>query len=98
MANNNKNKSLAELKEELEQAKKAYELVQQFYEKKEQEEAEKHKAKLVAEKEARKAEVDACIAHCKELVKAYINDYGDYSFISNEDAFRFNSRFWNWIW
>ena len=66
-------------------------------EKKKQEEKKLQEAKLAAEKEKRKNEVDNAIANCKALIKAYINDYGIYSFTStNDDAF-FSSKFWNMV-
>lgn len=60
------------------------------------EEEEKRKAKIAAEKEVRKKEVDEAIVKCKELIKAYMHDYGIYSFNSEEDSF-FSSKFWNWV-
>ena len=67
-------------------------------EKKRIEEEKAKKAKLKEEKEARKSEVDACIAHCKELIKEYMNDYGTYSFTSDDEDVIFGSRLWNLIW
>lgn len=67
-------------------------------EKKKIEEEKKRKEKLTAEKNARKKEVDEAIANCKVLIKAYMHDYGVYSFTSSENDEIFSSKFWNWIW
>ena len=80
MVNNKDNKSLEELQVELEQAKKAYELVQQFYEKKEKEEAEKREAKLAVEKEVRYKEIAEMIDKLETLIKNWNTDYGSFVF------------------
>ena len=67
-------------------------------EKKKIEEEKKREEKLTAEKNARKKEVDEAIANCKVLIKAYMHDYGVYSFTSSGDDEIFSSKFWNWIW
>jgi hypothetical protein len=69
-------------------------------EKKKIEEEMAKKAKLDAEKEARKKEVDNAIEKCRELVKAYMHDYGIYSYTSDDDDINplFSSKFWNWVW
>ena len=66
-------------------------------EKKKQEEKRLQEAKLSAEKEKRKKEVDEAIANCKALTKAYMRDYGIYSFTSTDDDSFFSSKFWNLI-
>lgn len=48
--------------------------------KKRLEEEERKKAELALEKENRKKEVDDAISHCITLVKAYMKDFGTYSF------------------
>lgn len=78
-------------------AEKGNVLLQQIEQKK-KEEKELREAKLAKEKEARKKEVDESIAKCKQLIKAYMNDYGIYSYTSTDDDNIFNSRFWNWAW
>ena len=49
-------------------------------EKKRIEEEERKKAELALEKETRKKEVDDAISNCTTLIKAYIKDFGTYSF------------------
>lgn len=66
-------------------------------EKKKIEEEKAKKAKLDAEKEARKKEVDDALQNYKKLIAAYMNDYGIYSFKSDDDFDIFNSKFWNFI-
>ena len=96
---NKDNKSLEELKEELEQAKKVYEYIQQSYEKKEKEETEKRKAKLEAEKTDRRKKVDEAFKQYNKLLQAYLDDYGTYSCATDEGVCDlFSSKFWNSIW
>jgi chromosome segregation ATPase len=90
--------TIEELKKQCAEAERNFKLLNAQLEEKEREEKELREAKLAMEKDARKEEVDACIAHCKELVKAYMHDYGIYSFTSTDDDTIFSSRFWNWIW
>ena len=66
-------------------------------EKKKIEEEMAKKAKLDAEKEARKKEVDDALQNYKKLLAAYMNDYGIYSFKSDDNFDIFNSKFWNLI-
>lgn len=66
-------------------------------EKKKIEEEIAKKAKLDAEKEARKKEVDDALQNYKNLLAAYIDDYGIYSFKSDDNFDIFNSKFWNLI-
>ena len=66
-------------------------------EKKKIEEEKAKKAKLDAEKELRKKEVDDALQNYKKLLTSYMNDYGIYSFKSDDDFDIFNSKFWNWI-
>lgn len=70
------NKSLEQLKVEAEQAKKAYEILQNTIKQKEAEEAELKKAKLESEKEARYKEIEEAGNKLVELIKAYLEDYG----------------------
>lgn len=67
-------------------------------EQKKKEEEELREAQLALEKDARRKEVDESIAKAKELLKAFINDYGIYSFTSTDDDTVFSSRFWNLIY
>ena len=67
-------------------------------EKKKIEEEKKREEALAAEKNARKKEVDEAVKKCKELIKAYMIDYGVYAYESDESIFdMFSSKFWNYI-
>ena len=72
------------LKEQIEQRKK--------------EEKDLIEAKLALEKDARKKEVDDALVKYKQLLRAYMRDYGFYFYNSDDDMFDlFSSKFWNSI-
>ena len=60
------------------------------------EEEKAKKAKLEAEKEARKAEIDETENKLGALIRAYIKDYGSYNTTRTHDADGF-SRLWHMI-
>lgn len=67
-------------------------------EKKKIEEEKTRKAKLEAEKETRKKEVDDALETYKKLLSAYMDDYGIYSGVYEDNIFDlFSSKFWNSI-
>lgn len=67
-------------------------------EKKRAEEEKRRKELLDAEKNTRKKEVDEALETYKHLLRAYMRDYGVYSYASDDDAFNlFSSKFWNSI-
>lgn len=90
--------TIEELEEQYKLADEKRNTLRQQIEQKKKEEKELREAQLSRERDVRKAEVDKAIANCKTLLKAYMLDYGVYSFTSSEDDEIFNSRFWNWIW
>lgn len=63
----------------LEELKKEYKALGEEIAKKEKAEAEEHKARLVAEKAARREKVKLAEKNYRELLTAYIADYGSYS-------------------
>ena len=66
--------------------------------KKKIEEIKRLKELRATEKNTRKKEVDEAVEKCRELIKAYMHDYGVYSYESNESVFEmFSSKFWNSI-
>lgn len=72
--------------------------LKQQIEQKKKEEEELRETKLAIEKDARKKEVDEAFEKYKMLLKAYMNDYGVYSYTSDDDIFdMFSSKFWNYI-
>ena len=67
-------------------------------EQKKKEEEELREAKLALEKDARTKEVEEALKKYKTLVSAYIDDYGVYSWVSDDSSFDlFGSKFWNSI-
>lgn len=90
--------TIEELEAQYKLAEEKRNALKQQIEQKKKEEEELREAQLAKEKDTRKKEVDEAIAKCKELVKAYMHDYGVYSFTSTDDDAIFNSRFWNWVW
>lgn len=90
--------TIEELEAQYKLAEEKTNALKQQIEQRKQEEKELREAQLTLEKEIRKKEVDEAIEKCKELIKAYMHDYGIYSFKSTDDEPIFNSKFWNWIW
>lgn len=93
-----KKMNIEELKQQCLEAEKSFKLLREQLEEAEKKEEEEKKAKLASERESRKKEVDEAITNCKVLIKAYMHDYGVYSFTSSEDDEIFSSKLWNWIW
>ena len=77
---NKEGKTLKQLKEEFEQAQKAYNDKREELARKEAEEAERKKAQLEAEKSKRKEEIEKVKEHYLDLIQQYIKDYGKYEF------------------
>jgi hypothetical protein len=92
----NKEKTLEELKVEVELAQKAYADALRVEEQKKKTAEEKRMAKLAVEKEKRKKEVDDAIDNAIELIKKYIKDYGSFSVTDhvNDLSFLFGSKPW----
>lgn len=90
--------TIEELEEQYKKVETEQKVLRGQIEKKKKEEKELKEAKLNAEKEARKKEVDEAIEHCTKLLKDYMHDYGIYSIKSDDTNDIFNSKFWNWIW
>ena len=88
--------------EELEQQYAAIEekrnALQQQIEQKKREEQELRDAQLAMEKEDRKKEVDDALENYKKLLRAYMRDYGMYSYSADDEIFDlFGPKFWNHI-
>lgn len=96
----NENKTLEQLKAELEQAQQAFDAAKKLAEQKEKEEAERKKAELAAEKSKRKKEIEEAKNHYCTLIKQYIADYGSYTYESEDDDnfnFLFGSKPWRFF-
>jgi hypothetical protein len=96
---NKEEKTLEQLKADIEQAQKAYDDKKKEIAKKEFEEAERKRVELAAEKDKRKKEVDDAVKNAIELIKAYNADYGTYSITDyiNDLSFLFGSKPWRFF-
>ena len=79
--------TIEELRKMYEDSLKESDTLGEMLKKKEQEEADRKKAQLALEKEARKKEVDEAFENYNKLLKAYIEDYGSYSTTTDMDWF-----------
>lgn len=97
---NKEDKTLEQLKAELEKAQKTYEAVKKLTEQKEKEEAERKRAELAAERDSRQKEIEEAEKHYLSLIKKFIEDYGNYEMTNSyEDSndfisFLFGSHPW----
>lgn len=95
---NKKELTIEELKKQCEEAKENFESLNERLEKAVQEEERRKKAELAFEKENRKKELDDAITNAKDLLEAYIKDYGTYSseYNSNDliSLFKYFSPWW----
>lgn len=72
--------------------------LKQQIEQKKKEEKKLREEKLAREQNTRKKELDEAFATYKQLLTAYMRDYGAYFWTSNDDTFdMFSSKFWNQI-
>ena len=76
---NKKDLTTEELRNAVEEAKKNFEMLNKQLNQAIKEEEDKKKAQLALEKDSRKKEVDDALNNCKELLNAYVRDYGIYS-------------------
>lgn len=90
--------TIEELEAQYKLAEEKRNILKQQIEQKKREEKELREAKLEAEKEMRKKEVNEALNKYMALLGAYIDDYGIYSYTSDDDIFdMFSSKFWNYI-
>lgn len=81
--NANNEKTLDELKAELEAARKAYASIQDSVNKREAEEKEKKRAQLALERDKRKKVIEEKEEELVNLIYDYIKDYGSYKTYKN---------------
>jgi hypothetical protein len=94
-----KERTLDELREELEARQLAYEETQRLVKEKELEEAKIKEEKLAAEKDARMEEINVVVEHLEELCKAYLKDYGSIELKSKFTDYDYFPIFWkNHFW
>lgn len=92
--------TIEELEAQYKLAEEKRNALKEQIEQKKREEEELREAKLAKEKDARKKEIDEAFKEYKTLLKAYIDDYGVYSFTTTTDddfVNLFSSKFWNYI-
>lgn len=82
-------KTLEELKKEFETTQNQYNTLKEIIKKKEAEEVKKKEAALASEKAARRKEIEDKMHELEKLEKAYVSDYGCYSYSSESDPFSY---------
>lgn len=82
-------KTLEELKKEYADAQNKYNTLKETLKKREAEEAKKKEAALALEKAARRKEIEDKMRELEKLEKAYVNDYGCYSYSSESAPFSY---------
>lgn len=90
--------TIEELEAQYKLAEEKRNSLKQQIEQKKKEEEELKKAKFDMEKSARKKEVDDAVTKAIELFRAWTNDFGVYSYKSDDGNSIFSSKFWDWIW
>ena len=90
--------TIEELEAQYKLAEEKINAIKQQIEQKKKEEEDLKKAKYDMEKKARKKEVDDAVEKAIKLVDAWTNDFGIYSYKSDDDNSIFSSKFWNLIW
>jgi hypothetical protein len=90
--------TIEELEEQYKLAEEKQKALKQQIDQKKKEEEELREAELAKEKESRKKELDEALEKYKTLLRAYMRDYGMYSYSFDDGVFDlFSSKFWNYI-
>ena len=90
--------TIEELEDQYKLAEEKRNAIKKQIEQRKKEEKELREAQLALEKDTRKKEVDDALKKYKMLLRAYMRDYGVYSYTSDDDVFDlFSSKFWNSI-
>lgn len=90
--------TIEELEAQYKLAEEKRNALKQQIEEKKKEEEKLREAQFMKEKETRKKEVDEAVAKAIDLVRAWTDDFGIYSYKSDDDNSIFSSKFWNWVW
>lgn len=86
-----------ELAKQVEEARKTFDNLSKQLQEQKKEEEKRKQAELALVKEARKKEVEDALDNYRELVKAYIEDYGSFSINVDTDKWSpFFSKLHNW--
>jgi small-conductance mechanosensitive channel len=86
--------TIEELTKQCEEAKKNFETLNKELNKALKEEEDRKKAQLALEKESRKEEINEAFDKYNKLLRAYIQDYGSYSTITNGQGSIFLDKYW----
>ena len=90
--------TIEELEAQYKIAEEKRNAIKQQIDQKKREEEDLKRAKYDMEKKVRKKEVDDAVTKAIKLVDAWTNDFGIYSYKSDDDNSIFSSKFWNLIW
>lgn len=90
--------TIKELEEQYKLIEESQKLLMEQINQKKREEKEAKEAAIAKKKASRKKEVDEAVAKAIDLVRAWTDDFGIYSYKSDDDNSIFSSKFWNWIW
>lgn len=85
--------TIEELEEQYKKATEQADVLGNQLKKKKQDEADRKKAQLALEKDARYKEIEEVSKHLNELIADYTKDYGSFSFTrsySNDDDYRYS--------
>ena len=90
--------TIEELELKYKQTEESQKLLMEQIKQKKKEEKAAREAAIAKEKASRKKEVDDAVTKAIELVRAWTEEFGVYSYKSDDDNSIFSSKFWNWIW
>lgn len=85
--------TIEELENQVLEMKEKYEDLNKKLKQKKQNEADRKKAQLIAEKDARYKEIEEVSKHLNQLISDYTKDYGRFSFTrsySNNDDYKYD--------
>lgn len=85
--------TIEELEKQVSEMKEQYEDLNKKLKQKKQDEADRKKAQLAAEKDTRYKEIEEVSKHLNQLISDYTKDYGRFSFTrsySNNDDYKYD--------
>lgn len=85
--------TIEELEKQVSEMKEQYENLNKKLKQKKQDEADRKKAQLAAEKDTRYKEIEEVSKHLNQLISDYTKDYGRFSFTrsySNKDDYKYD--------
>jgi hypothetical protein len=90
--------TIEELEAQYKQTEESQRALLEQIKQKKKEEREAREAAFAKEKAVRKKEVDDAVTKAIELIRLWTDDFGIYSYKSDDDNSIFSSKFWNRIW